>query len=442
MHAIRWLYPLRIGFPGRWGVGFRSWQSATTSSIRYILSRCNTAMGEKMRVRCLGNLFVTGVLVLLPLLLGGCGSWFGGSTVDPPAELPVLDKTRQLEPEIVWSRDVGSGSDDQYLQLRPWIEADRVYVANHAGDVQALDIENGKKVWSVDTKLSISGGPGVGAGLVLVGTSDAELLALEQSSGDERWRVRVSSEVLSVPAAALDTVVVHTTDGKLLGLDAATGTERWRYEREVPVLTLRGSSSPVIDGGMVFCGLAGGKLLALDLSSGDPVWESAVTVPSGRSELERLADIDGDPVLYGATVYVATYQGAVAAIAATSGKTLWTRELSSYSELAADWRQVYASDDKGHVWALDGDTGAARWRQESLYNRKLSSPAVIGDYVVVGDFDGYLHWMSVDDGRFVGRTRVGSQPITTGPRVVNDVMYVLGDGGDLAAMRAPKIDQP
>lgn len=378
--------------------------------------------------------------MLTPLLLGGCGSWFGGSTVDPPAELPVLDKAGQLKPEILWSRDVGSGSEDQYLQLRPWIDADRVYVANHAGEVTSLDAENGKSVWSVDTKLRISGGPGVGADLVLVGTSDAELLALDKSSGDERWRIRVSSEVLSVPAAALDTVVVHTTDGKLLGLDAATGAERWRYEREVPVLTLRGSSSPVIDGEIVYCGLAGGKLLALNISNGNPIWESMVTVPSGRSELERLADIDGDPVLYGAAVYVATYQGAVAAIAGLSGNTLWTRELSSYTGLAADWRQVYASDDTGTVWALDADTGSARWRQESLRNRKLSSPAVVGDYVVVGDFDGYLHWMSIDDGSFVGRTRVGSRPITTGPRVVDDVMYVLGDGGDLAAMRVPEND--
>jgi len=442
MYSLRWLYPSRIGFPGRWLVEFRSWQGARTSNIRYIARSCNTAMGEKMRTRCRGNLFVTGIFALTTLLISGCGSWFGGSTVNPPADLPVLDKARLLDPEILWTRDIGSGSDDQFLQLRPWIDADRVYVANHSGEVQALDAANGQAVWSVDTDLRISGGPGVGAGLVLLGSSDAELLALDQSSGEERWRIRVSSEVLSVPIAAIDTVVVHTNDGKLLGLDVATGAERWRYEREVPVLTLRGSSSPVIDGGMVYCGLAGGKLLALDLSSGDPVWETAVTVPSGRSELERLADIDGDPVLYGATVYVATYQGAVAAIAGLSGNTLWTRELSSYSGLAADWRQVYASDDQGHVWALDGDTGAARWRQESLYNRKLSSPAVIGDYVVVGDFDGYLHWMSVDDGNFIARTRVGSRPITTGPRVVNDVMYVLGDGGDLAAMRAPTADQP
>ena len=382
------------------------------------------------------------LLVLAALTLGGCGSWFGGASVDPPADLPELDKAQLLEPDAIWKRDIGAGAGDRYLQLRPWIDVDRVYVADASGEVYALDAADGDTAWSVDTDLRISGGPGVGAGLVLVGTSDAELLALDQSSGEERWRVQVSSEVLSVPAAAVDTVVVHTTDGKLLGLDVATGEERWRYEREVPVLTLRGSSSPVIDGGIVYCGLAGGKLLALDLASGRPVWEAAVTVPSGRSELERLADIDGDPVLYGAAVYVATYQGVVAAISSVSGKILWTRELSSYSGLAADWRQVYASDDQGHVWALDGDTGAARWRQESLYNRKLSSPAVLGDYVVVGDFDGYLHWMSVDDGSFVARTRVGGQAITTGPRVANDVMYVLGDGGDLAAFRAPSKNRP
>ena len=153
------------------------------------------------------------LVALAALMLGGCGSWFGGSTVDPPADLPALDKSRLLEPDVLWTRDIGSGSDGQFLQLRPWIDADRVYVANHSGEVQALDAANGQAVWSVDTDLRISGGPGVGAGLVLLGSSDAELLALDQTSGEERWRIRVSSEVLSVPAAAVDTVVVHTNDG-------------------------------------------------------------------------------------------------------------------------------------------------------------------------------------------------------------------------------------
>jgi outer membrane protein assembly factor BamB len=375
--------------------------------------------------------------LLLAGLLQGCGSWFGGAVVEPPAELPEIAADARVEPRTLWSRDVGVGTDDRRLALRPWIEAERIYVADSAGEVTALQAADGKTLWEVDLDLPLAGGPGVGAGLVLVGTSDAELIALDQETGAEQWRTSVSSEVLSTPAAAVNTVVAHTVDGKLFGLDAATGTEVWRYEREVPVLTLRGSSSPVIDGTTVYCGLAGGKLLALDLASGAPVWETNVSVPSGRSELERMVDIDGDPLLYGSSIFVATYQGDVAAIGQASGTLLWRRQLSSYSGLAADWQNLYVSDAQGHVWALDGYTGAARWRQEALYNRQLSAPAVVGNFVVVGDFEGYLHWLAPDDGRVVGRSRIGRDPISAAPRVRDGVLYVLGDGGELAAVQLP-----
>jgi outer membrane protein assembly factor BamB len=374
---------------------------------------------------------------VLAALLSGCGSWFGGAVVEPPAELPALDAQSQVQPRELWSRDVGVGTEQRRLSLRPWIEAGRVYVADSEGEVTVLEADTGKTVWQVDLDLPVSGGPGVGAGLVLVGTSDAELIALDQESGAEKWRARVSSEILAAPAAAINTVVVHTIDGKLFGLDAATGQETWRYEREVPVLTLRGSGAPVIDGTTVYCGLAGGKLLALELSSGVPVWEAAVSVPSGRSELERMVDIDGDPLLYGSAIFVATFQGEVAAIGQSSGNLLWRRKLSSYNGLAADWQNLYVSDALGHVWALDGYTGSARWRQEALYNRQLSAPAVVGNYVVVGDFEGYLHWLAPDDGRVVGRSRVGRDPISAAPRVNDGVLYVLGDGGELAAIQPP-----
>lgn len=380
--------------------------------------------------------------LLLSGLLGGCGTWFGGAEVEPPAELQDLDPQQRIQPREVWSRDVGAGTGQRHLGLRPWVEAGRVYVADSKGKVQVLEAGDGQAIWSLDVDAPLSGGPGVGAGLVLLGTSDAELIALDEETGAERWRSRVSSEILAAPAAAAGVVVVHTIDGKLIGLDAADGKERWRYEREVPVLSLRGSAAPVISGNLVYCGLAGGKLLALDLDSGLPVWEASISVPSGRSELERMVDIDGDPLLYDSSIYVATYQGEVAAIGEASGTLLWRRKLSSYNGMAADWRQVYVSDDQGHVWALDTATGSARWRQEALYNRRLSAPAVLGDYVVVGDFEGYLHWLSTDDGSIVGRTRVGSDPIGAAPRAANDMLYVLGDGGDLSAFRGPGAEQP
>lgn len=379
------------------------------------------------------------VIGLLALLQAGCGMFGGTPTEEPPAELP--DISPRFEPKEIWSRDVGVGTEDSDLNLRPWVERGVVYVADNGGSVLALDGRNGKVIWEVDTEARLSGGPGGGLGLVLVGTEDAEVIALDSATGEQLWRARVSSEVLATPAVGLDTVVVHTIDGKLIGLEAATGEQRWRFDRKIPILTLRGSSSPVIEGTVAYCGLAGGKLVAVDIRSGTPVWDVSVSVPSGRSELERLSDIDGDPLLYGNDIYVATYQGAVASVAQLNGQLNWKHDLSAYSGLAADWQHVYVSDADGVLWALDVDSGRPRWRQEQLVRRRLSPPAVFGSFVVVGDYRGYLHWISPQDGALVARQRVGSGPITSQPRAVAETLYVLGNDGELAAIALPQIER-
>jgi outer membrane protein assembly factor BamB len=380
--------------------------------------------------------------LLFPMAaLAGCGTfadpteWFASAEVVEPAEL--IDMQNQVQPQTLWSRDVGSGTDDQRLNLEPRVVDGTVYAADAEGRVEAIDAGSGSSRWKADLDAPVSGGPGVGEGLVLVGTSDAEVIALAEDTGEERWRARVSSEILSAPAAANGVVIVHTIDGKLFGLEATNGNERWRYEREVPVLTLRGSGSPVIAGGVVYTGTAGGKLVALRVDNGGVLWEVSVTVPSGRSELERMADIDGDPIVLGGGVFVATYQGEVAAIEERSGRVAWRRKMSSYSRMAADRRGLYLSDAEGVVWALELQSGSARWSQDALKNRRLSNTAVVGGLVVVGDFEGYLHWLDLDDGSLVARTRLGSEPITTGLQVVNDVLYAQGDGGELAAVRLP-----
>lgn len=380
--------------------------------------------------------------LLIPLvLLAGCGTfadpteWLGSAEVVEPNEL--VEMQNKVEPQTLWTRDIGAGTGDQRLDLEPAVSGDTVYVADGEGRVQALAVADGATRWKVDLDAPVSGGPGVGEGLVLLGTSDAEVIALNLENGTERWRTRVSSEVLSVPAADRGIVLVHTIDGKLFGLEATNGNERWRYEREVPVLTLRGSGSPVISGGVAYVGMAGGRLIALRADNGSLVWDASVTVPGGRSELQRLADIDGDPLVLGGGVFVATYQGEVAAIEERSGRVAWRRKMSSYSRMAADFEGLYVSDDEGVVWGLDIRSGAARWSQDALKNRKLSSVAALGRLIVVGDFEGYLHWLDREDGSLVARTRVGSDPITTGLKVVDDVLYVQGDGGVLAAVRLP-----
>jgi outer membrane protein assembly factor BamB len=381
------------------------------------------------------------LLILLLASLSACGTfadpteWFASSDVVEPS--PLLDLKNEVQPQTIWSRGVGSGTDDQRLNLRPHVVEDTVYVVDGEGQVQALATADGSRHWRVDLDVPVSGGPGMGEDLVIVGTSDADVIALDPGSGEERWRARVSSEVLSTPAEGDGVVVVHTVDGKLFGLESTNGNERWLYEREVPVLTLRGSGSPVLSGGAAIVGMAGGKLIALRVDNGNLLWDVDVTVPSGRSELERMADIDGDPIVMGGGVFVATYQGEVAAVEQRSGRLAWQRKMSSYNSMGADRQGLYISDTDGVVWGLDPRSGSARWSQDALKYRKLSNVAVLQDLIVVGDFEGYLHWLDRDDGRLVARTRVGSDPITTGLQVVDGVLYVQGDGGELAAIRLP-----
>jgi outer membrane protein assembly factor BamB len=374
---------------------------------------------------------------LAALALAGCGgadftSWLGSYTKEKPAELVPL--TNRVAVNTVWSTDIGAGAGGRGANLRPRVDGGVVYAADYKGRVTAVDAATGREIWKVDVDEEITGGPGSGEGLVLVGTVDGEVIALDAASGAKRWASRASSEVLSTPAAALGVVVVHSLDGRLAGLDAADGKPRWQYERVSSGLGLRGSSSPVISGDKAICGLSGGKLVAIELASGFPVWETTITLPAGRTELERVVDILGDPLLLSGQVFVGTYQGEVAALYESSGQVAWRRKVSSYNGLATDGAVLYLTDDQGLVWAIDSRDGAALWKQDALRGRKLSGPAAFGGLVVAGDFEGYLHWLSPQDGSLVARTRVGSAPIRAQPVALGGTLYVLGDDGDLAAL--------
>lgn len=383
------------------------------------------------------------ILLLGAAALGGCGSipdpfgWIEDDNQEPPAELTEFDPRTSIA--TLWSRDTGEGSEEQYLRLVPTVYQGRIMVADGEGMVQSMDARNGAAEWSVETEAPISGGPGVGEGLVLVGTRDAEVIALDENDGTELWRTRLTSEILSVPRVSDGIVVVHTIDGKLYGLNSSDGGQAWVYDRTVPVLTLRGNSSPVIAGSSVISGFASGKLVNLNLYSGDAQWEVLVTPPRGRTELERIVDIDADPVLSDGMVYVCTYQGEIAAVSEVTGVVMWRRELSSHTGLAADWRAIYVTDAKGRVWALEPRNGAGLWRQEKLLNRRLTAPAILDDYILVGDLEGYVHFLYYEDGSLAARIEVADAPISSAPIVVNDVAYVYADDGTLAALTASEL---
>lgn len=379
------------------------------------------------------------VALLAAAVLAGCGTiadpttYFGGSSVEKPAELvPVANSVDVI---TLWSVDVGKGVDKQRLNLVPKPVGGRVYAADARGHVMALDAATGRSLWTRDTDRELTAGPGYGDGLVLVGTGDGEVVALDADSGAERWVSRVSSEVLAVPAAAHGVVVVHTIDGRIAGLEAATGKPRWQYERTTSGLGLRGSSSPMISGTKAITGMAGGRIVAVDVERGLPLWETTITAPTGRSELERVHDIIGDPLLYQGAVFVGTYQGEIAGLLEGTGQIAWRRKASTHSALASDGRALFFTDDADNVWSAEPRDGAALWKQDKLRARRLSAPAALDGYVFVGDLDGYVHVLSAQDGSLVARTRVGSSPISAQPRVADGVLYVLGDSGNLAAMR-------
>jgi outer membrane protein assembly factor BamB len=368
------------------------------------------------------------VLSLAALLLAACS---GKENVREPAELQDI-ASPEVQPKRAWSRGVGHG--DHFSRLAVAVADDALFVVNQAGRVRALNPENGRPVWERRTKTRAIAGPAVAADLVLFGTLDAEVIALSRADGSERWRAKVSSEVLAAPVASRELVIVRTVDGRLHGLALESGERRWTFDRGVPSLTLRGLSAPLLHGGRLFVGMDNGRVAAIDPRSGQLLWEQVIAAPTGRSELERLADIDADIVAEGAELYVASVGGELACVDGETGQVLWRRSISSYSGMVLVDDKLVVSDTDGRVWALDARTGAAAWKQEDLLYRRLSAPALKDGLLVVGDFEGYLHWLSPRDGRLVGRVRAGDAPLQARPMPVAERLVVYSREGRLFAV--------
>jgi outer membrane protein assembly factor BamB len=355
-------------------------------------------------------------------------------TAEPPAEL--VDVKQTLPVERLWSTSVGSGGEKLRLALGLAAGDDVLYAASRKGKVRALDATTGRALWEADTKADLAAGPSFGDGLVVVGTSSGTVIALEATDGKQRWRVQSGGEVLAAPLVAGDRVVVRTVDGRLIALNAADGTETWMVEDLVPRLTLRGTSPPVRAGDAVIGGFDSGRVMAVSIPTGDILWQAQVSTPRGRSELERLADIDAAVRVAGDEVYAIGYQGRIAMIARDSGQIWWTRDLSSYRDVGMDDDQLYVATSDGDVVALRRRDGGVVWQQTGLKRRGLGAPVVHGGAVVVGDFDGYLHWLDRDTGRFVARERPGSTRFATAPIVIGERLFVIDDAGEIAAFRA------
>jgi outer membrane protein assembly factor BamB len=272
--------------------------------------------------------------------------------------------------------------------------------------------------------------------MVLLGTRKGEVLALSETDGATLWEATVSSEVLAAPRVESSVVVIRTIDGKLFGLAGDTGRRLWSYDRQVPVLTLRGTSAPVTTRDLVIAGFDNGGLAALELRTGKVAWEAPIAQPAGRTDLERMVDVDADPLVLDGTLYVASYQGRVAAVFPDSGQILWEEKLSSHAGIGVDEKYLYVSDDAGRISALDRYSGRSAWRRKTLRGREPTAPAASGEYVVVGDIEGYLHWLRRDTGDLAVRVRVDDSRILVPPLVVDEVVIGYSSEGTLTAYRA------
>ena len=371
------------------------------------------------------------------LLLNGCSwikSWGDDDDPDAPAELVEFDPT--LKVGKVWSADIGKGLDKAGRQIRPAYSSGVLYAADYKGLLMALDADSGRKRWEIKTELPFTGGPGVSDNLLLMGTENGEVFAFDASTGTQLWSATVTSEVLAAPSESDGVVVVRCIDGRVFGLDVDTGQRIWIYDHNVPLLTLRGNAPLLLRAGVVFVGYDGGQVVALNLEDGTLMWEQTLVTTEGRTELERLSDIDGQLVFIASDLLVSSYKSRLASLAADSGRLLWFKDISSATGVSVNRINLTLSDKEGNVWLLDRRNGAETWKHDQLQRRGLTRPVFYGSFIVVGDEEGYLHWINVNDGRFAAREKIGGKGFSGPPLVVGNTLYVMSKKGNLTAFRA------
>jgi outer membrane protein assembly factor BamB len=339
-------------------------------------------------------------LALLGIAMAGCSS----SAKDYSKATPLEPITPSLKVETQWIAPTGDVPKRQYAQMAPKVVGKDIILTNAYGNVGILDATTLSLKWVDTLEEKLSSNPGVSDGLVLVGTNKAKLIAFDKNSGQERWRSQLSSEMLAAPVDAHGIIITQCVDGRVQAFNTDTGKPLWNYGHTTPALTLRGTADPLVVGSNVVVAFADGKVASLDIKTGKEQWVSTVASPRGRSELERLVDIDGLFQSRDGVIYVASFQGNIAALSAEDGRTLWTRDMSSYTGLVLGEGQIFITDAESHVWCLDTRTGATLWRQDKLVGRELSAPAYLNQTVAVADYAGYVHWLSPDDGSFLART--------------------------------------
>lgn len=376
------------------------------------------------------NIFLLSVV----LFLSSCGV---NDNSLPPAELTAFDATANVV--LNWENDSLDGVGQQYVHFEPLVLGETVVLGSRQGLIAVVDLQTGETIKQHEINSVLSSGVGGNTKLVVVATRNGDVIALDLESMKTKWRRAVSSEVLVSPVLHDGQVIIRSSDGNILALDVASGEITWSYQQTVPSLTLRGSSRPVVSRDQLFTGLENGRLIALSPSNGEVIWDIALAVPAGRSEINRLVDIDGKAELFGQVLYVTSFQGRVAAVDVKRGQFLWTRPFSSNTGVSVDTKAVYSTDEQGHIWAMDRISGATLWKQDKLQARGVTRPVIYNNYLLVGDYAGYIHVLSRFDGQFVARLQVNANDdfdgddmsgILVPPTVVGDNVLVSTRDGN------------
>jgi outer membrane protein assembly factor BamB len=409
-------------------------------------------------MRCFDKNFFKGLntkkvlaIILLSSSLFACSSNDDEDPSTKIAELTELDNA--FDAEVLWDRSVGDGVSDYFSRIKPVVAYNKVYSASRMGDVIAFEKESGKQVWQADlsdinnersfwdSRISalVAGGPIAGLNKIFIGTENGDVFALDAETGELVWQAKIKGEIIAPPAIDSGVLVVNSASGVLKAFDANTGDELWKAEQDVPALTLRGISTPVIASGGILIGSGKGALSVYILEKGQVGWTTEVGEATGSTELQRVIDVDSAPVVFGDKVYAISARGNLVAVDLKSGRILWKRQYSSYRQIAVYRNDIFITSTNGHIYALNRLDGIERWSNLELTNRSVTGPAVVGGYIVVGDFEGYLHWLDQDTGEILSRHKVDGSGIHSTPTVVDGKIYSQSRDGDLQVIITPEI---
>lgn len=382
------------------------------------------------------------IIVLGMGLLMGCQTIEHRNETIKKNKLSVLtEESTEVLVSKTWIKKLGKGVGKKDPLLLIAQNGQAIVAADYEGHVYFVDKKSGENLWQVHLNHEISAGPTMVDGLIFLGSSNGDVIALDAESGQTKWQRALTSEVVAAPVASEGVVFIHSLDGGITALNAQTGRQLWRYSSESPSLILRRSAAPAISEERAVAGFANGKVVAFRRVDGDVEWTREVTLPTGHSEIQRMIDVGAKPVIAHDNVYVVSYQGKVACLTLQTGEVLWERDISSYAGLAVKGNQVFVAASNGEVWAFDAHNGATLWVQEALKGRRLSQPVTQKKWVVLGDDDGTIHWLHVENGRMVGRTMVDKQGVEAPVAVMGENVFVFGKGGRVTALHTTEKGQ-